>query len=1021
MESFASKSFHQLLRFPDAQETRQWIDTGASAIDWAESQIALLVKKMQALKVNLDAYTLTDDVVEASRFLEYIFDAHSRLMFKNPLMRDMKQFFGWLRLYGFETATGMVKSWIEEQNEYKYLVECLEAYLTWSPRATRSSFRWSTRGSIRVRYYGPVGTSGYARACRDIVKSLIDGPSKRTMDVSFVPLTIQNMNEDDRCYENILLSRWGAGRTVQAIHDRDFEAVDVVIIHSIPDMWIPVVKREKRINPDVITIGVTVWETDHVPLPWIPHLRFVDRVTFPNRWNRTVFRTDVPGLDTTYLPHPVTQGKSSLVRGSETTVDTLTQLQKLRQEIPDLYVFYTVNEFSGRKGLDLLLSTFIKEFSESDHVVLFIKTHGAVGENLARQLLDKYEAEHWRDRPPRVIMDYTRWSDDDIYLLHQEADCFVSLTKSEGQGLGACHAALLGKHVIMTQYGGQTDYLKNIDWVPYRVVPASFCSLFDPHHQICLDMPACRDFPFFIPTRHHWAAPDCDVAAVVMRDAFTRKSAGDPSTSEFLRSNFSINAVGAKFESFIRSTYSGKGHRVVGRPKPIPDVYAQPLDMFLPQRATLPEENLMETVLPGKKVRVTVIGCSGFGNFGDDLYADLHRLFLGKSFDVSICNTQTYVKKDGSLGWAHEYTTEDDLMALDYLVVGGGGLMNDDEVRSSIFSIYYPYCIAHDIPFSVISVGFGYRVIDGRAPQITKMVQDAFGELLTKASLITVRSISDRDTVLGLLPLSRHHRVHLLPDLGFGVSARYPNDMSPPASLIGRDYVVFCPTNFLSVNFPDVVHMIQKSLWDYPGSILVFLPLDGVQTPDEYPTRFVTEEMERVRNLFPDSILYQGRYYSGDFQKLITPDPPSDATVQSMETCAAIFRNARCIITGRYHGLVMAKHFGVPHEIGSASLVKLVEEVESPLDISKWQENYSLLEKDIVLQACAPLKERAILKTEPEDWDEDARNTTIVDIVTQTVGPPVYNSVPFVQSYSNAQLYRKKEQLLTEKYDIRQV
>src|SRR5690606_29329716 len=46
-----------------------------------------------------------------------------------------------------------------------------------------------------------------------------------------------------------------------------------------------------------------------------------------------------------------------------------------------------------------------------------------------------------------------------LQALHELGDAFVSLARTEGWGLGAFDAALRGKPVVMTGYGGQLDFL----------------------------------------------------------------------------------------------------------------------------------------------------------------------------------------------------------------------------------------------------------------------------------------------------------------------------------------------------------------------------------------------------------------------------------------------------------------------------------------------------------------------------------------------------------------------------------
>ena len=224
-----------------------------------------------------------------------IHDLHSRLMFKNPIKENCILYYSWLKLYGYEKAKTMLVDWIKEQNEYKYLGECLDTFLSWKCKTKAPDDTEKTQ--LRVRYYGPIGTSGYAKVCRDIIHSL-NLPSS-CLDVEFVPISVQNMNKLDSSVSSCRLA--SACRVDSADHVRHYDiesrVVDVVVMHSVPDLWIQIVRRERSANQSVVTYGVTVWETDGVPPQWIPHLQWVDRVSFPNKWNAKVFNHAIPELD----------------------------------------------------------------------------------------------------------------------------------------------------------------------------------------------------------------------------------------------------------------------------------------------------------------------------------------------------------------------------------------------------------------------------------------------------------------------------------------------------------------------------------------------------------------------------------------------------------------------------------------------------------------------------------------------------------------------------------------------------
>ena len=1015
-----------LLRLPTQDEIQQEpVLENWTSRNETQYQISLLVKDYQGIDVpDLDhLYRLTNHLQEARSFVATIYMCHSMYLYKNPLQENMAQFFCWLRLYGRPVAEAMLMDWIQSQNEYKYLGQCLEHFLQ-GPRTdyepavvsdypvSKPADTTEPKKVVRIRYYGPIGTSGYATVCRDIVRCLTDPGS--VVEVSFVPLSVQNFNAQDEASETSPTREACPCTTLTGLRDTIFlsDPVDLVVLHSVPDLWIPIVRREKQANPYVVTCGITVWETSHVPPQWIPHLRWVDRVSFPNQWNTAVFQNDVHGLDVAFLPHPVLP-RSPLDKSVAASM--LADLMQEKRDRPGLYVLYTINEFSGRKGVELLLKVYAETFAASEDVCLFVKTHGSVSKEVAQRYLERLTSTR---NCPRIYLDYSRWDENDITLLHQTADCFVSLTRSEGHGLGACTAALMGNHVIMTGYGGQLDYLCDIDFVAYREVPASFCSLFDTRHQACLDGPCCQYFPFFLPAQQAWALPDLGDAARLLRQAVVEKKTGKYSTAKFLQQSFGTETIRDRFGKYFVSTALGEGNRVSVPVQGLEDTYDQPDELFQPQRSLLCPEDLEEArlQLPPKQPTVLSLSCAGYGNVGDDLYGALHRHHLGKDYILMECNTQTYVHAGGKLAWLPkpgQVVPDEDIQPFDYLVIGGGGIINATEMYSSIFRVYLDYCKRHSIPISLISVGCAYPQDTGRDPVLPSHVGEAWQPLLAYANLITTRSLTDRDTILSFLPTTRHHRVRLLPDLAYGAPLLYPS-LFPVTS--GGRYLLYIPTNFMCTKYPDVVHLLQQKLWEHPSSRLVFLAMDGLRKAGEYPAPFITEELARFRTLFPDALVYTGRYMSGAFKDLVGGRVPSDSIIQSLGTVVDLFRRAVHVVTGRYHGLILAKAFQVPYDIGTANLSKLVDEARSVMDPNQWKDSYTLLKEDIGTSCMLPAVHKGLLDMEPNGWPEDQRNRTIVDIVTQPLPESWESTVPFIQGLTNRQLMEKRLYILNKRY-----
>ena len=66
---------------------------------------------------------------------------------------------------------------------------------------------------------------------------------------------------------------------------------------------------------------------------------------------------------------------------------------------------------------------------------------------------------------PRVEVINDMLSDEEMDTLHNRCDCYVNFSHSEGVGMGAVEAAMRNKPVIITRYGGASEYIKT----PYTI------------------------------------------------------------------------------------------------------------------------------------------------------------------------------------------------------------------------------------------------------------------------------------------------------------------------------------------------------------------------------------------------------------------------------------------------------------------------------------------------------------------------------------------------------------------------
>src|SRR5262249_31342393 len=117
----------------------------------------------------------------------------------------------------------------------------------------------------------------------------------------------------------------------------------------------------------------------------------------------------------------------------------------------------------------LVLKTSLDDFTTSLRSFrhLFRHRFGTTSDALARLL------QHVPD-PASVVLINEELSEEQLYALHLLGDCYVSLCRSEGWGMGAYEAAWLGKPIVMTGFGGQRAYLppEYSYLVDYNLVPA---------------------------------------------------------------------------------------------------------------------------------------------------------------------------------------------------------------------------------------------------------------------------------------------------------------------------------------------------------------------------------------------------------------------------------------------------------------------------------------------------------------------------------------------------------------------
>lgn len=381
----------------------------------------------------------------------------------------------------------------------------------------------------KVWFIGPIGTSGYAIASKALLLSLYMKGVRLKFSVNdFYNVSLDKMDEESM----LQLALYKDPMFV------DLENTDVVVIHASMDKWPQWIEEARRQCPRAKVYGISVWETDHFPPFWVDIARGVDVVSVPCQWNKEALEADF-------------SADPSLARPRVDVVHHVVQLNSLpnpafrlivdeREKEDGLFWFYTINEFNGRKGLPDLVDAFLAEFSSADRVALYIKASGDVRGPQGRAWLES-KLNEWAEArkidgedeeatllsPPKIVLDYRILSDEEIAAVHTRCNCFVSLTRAEGQGIGACAALLMKRRVIITGHGGQMDYLgpfegNGVDFVEVEsMVPANFCSRMHEGWESCEARGFCARNEIYDGRTMKWAKPSVKHARELLRKVVT--------------------------------------------------------------------------------------------------------------------------------------------------------------------------------------------------------------------------------------------------------------------------------------------------------------------------------------------------------------------------------------------------------------------------------------------------------------------------------------------------------------------
>ena len=236
-------------------------------------------------------------------------------------------------------------------------------------------------------------------------------------------------------------------------------------------------------------IGAWNWELTSFPEEWMPRFQYFDEIWAPTSFTRDALLRNSP-IPVATVPYAVMPPAPTILPRSHFGLP--------EDEFVFLFMFdyHSVLERKNPLGL---IEAFKRAFTPSEAATLVIKSSHADKGTIRMLRETAHDA--------RIIVTDEVLSRGQIGALYHLCDCYVSLHRSEGFGLTPAEAMAMGKPVIATGYGGNTDFMTddNSYLVRYKLIE--------------LD----RHYPPY-EKGWVWADPDVDHAAELMRSVYNDRA-----------------------------------------------------------------------------------------------------------------------------------------------------------------------------------------------------------------------------------------------------------------------------------------------------------------------------------------------------------------------------------------------------------------------------------------------------------------------------------------------------------------
>ena len=283
---------------------------------------------------------------------------------------------------------------------------------------------------------------------------------------------------------------------------------------------------QHRLPDGAYNILYPFWELNNYPQPWLDKLELFDEIWAPSLYIYETLKKSL-SMPIHHMPLPIQFKLSSFMGRRDFDLPESAYL---------FLFFFDFRSYLDRKNPTALLDVFeniCRKNPNSDFRIV-IKIHGSESSSRAiaqyQMLTERIRQSPFQDRAILIDQVYT---DNQIKNLVRCCDCFISLHRAEGFGLGMAEAMYLGKPVIATGYSGNLDFMTrdNSCLIDYELIAVE------------------KDqYPFA--EGQVWANPDKEQAVHYMQNLLDDRDFGRQlgrRASQDIRSKFSFLSLGLRY------------------------------------------------------------------------------------------------------------------------------------------------------------------------------------------------------------------------------------------------------------------------------------------------------------------------------------------------------------------------------------------------------------------------------------------------------------------------------------------